>query len=175
MLESIGLFLMIISGVLAGYYLNGHNWISKFFVFILFLMVSLQTIYFLTEFSANFLNLRGSISTIVLSLLVIIALGYLFYRISMFLSSKIKADQVEFIQKMISSIFFAIMFTVFYAFLLRFMADSGVISQEYINDSLPIKIILSFCQVGDHLFYLTQNIFDKITGLAEEIFDSPSL
>jgi hypothetical protein len=175
MLESIGLLTMIISGVLAGYYLNGHNWISRIFVFILFLIVSLQTIWFLTEFSANYLNIRGSISTIVLSLFVFFLLGFIFYRISIFISSKIKVDQIDFIQKMVSSIFFAIMFTLFYAFLLRFMAGSGMISQEYINESLPIKIILSFCQLGDHLFYLTQNIFDKISGLAEEIFDSPSL
>lgn len=173
MLESIGLFLMIISGVLAGYYLYGHKWISRLFVFILFLMVSLQTIWFLTEFASNFLNIRGSISTIVLSLLVIFVLGFIFYRISKFISSKVNGDQIDFIQKMISSIFFAIMFTVFYAFLLRFMADSAFISQDYINNSLPIKIILSFCHVGDHLFYLIQNLIEKMTGIAKEIFDSP--
>jgi hypothetical protein len=173
MLESIGLFLMIIAGVSMGYFFNGHKWISRIFVFVLFLMVSLQTIWILTEFFANYLNIRGTVSTIVLCLLVIGLLGFLFYRIALFITSKVKSNQAEFIQKLISSIFFAIIFTVFYSFLLRFMERSGMVSEQYIHASLPFKILLSFGQVGDHLFYLIQNIIEKMTGIAEEIFDTP--
>ena len=170
MIESLMLLAVISSAVYAVIALEAHKillWASSI---ILLLFSTLQLTYFIKLFFWTYFKWNGPVVILSVATGCLLLLTFIFYKAVKVLGRWIKESTLTELSIWISSIFLATSFTLIYAYFLRFLADSGLISPSYANHSLPMKILLQFCIVGDYTYDLILDFGESLLNISSEAF-----
>jgi hypothetical protein len=134
------------------------------------LMITLQLTYFLKLFFSTYFQWQGAGLVITISITVLLLLVALFYKLATRLNQWLSSTVWIHAAQWVSSLFLALSFTLVYAYFLRFMTGSGIIPPSYSEGSFPMKVLLSFCQTGDHVQALATDFIQSLRTMSSDAF-----
>ena len=170
MLEILMLLAVIFSAVYAVIALEAHKLLLWILTIILLLFSTLQFTYFIKLFFWTYFKWEGPALVLSIATGCLMLLTFLMYKTVLALGKWINGSTFTETSVYISSIFLATAFTLIYAYFLQFLTKSGLISPSYASSSLPMKILLQFCIVGDYIYDLALDFVKSLMHISTDAF-----
>lgn len=170
MIETLMLLAVIFSAVYVAVELEAYRILIWLAAVSVLLVATLQVTFFLKLFFATYFQWQGAPLVITISVVVLLLLVVLFYKLANGLSQWLSPTLWIQAAQWISALFLALSFTLVYAYFLRFMTGSGIIPSSYSEGSFPMKVLLSFCQTGDHVQALATDFIQSIRAMSSDAF-----
>jgi len=172
MIIDVLLVLVIFAGVYSGYELGLLSYLKFLLIVIFALIFTLKLANVLSDLIFNLTGFQALWSMWILVLLSLLLFLWLVYKVGKYMADTYNKEKLSMIKKVLGGFFLACCFTILYAYVVYFLAESEVISTDNVSSGFTGKYLVNLAKVGNGLLDFGQGLFISFEELARDTLDS---